>query len=348
MGTSLARKLRAWATLERTPEASSQPTERDQVAATISALGEACIEIGALLNRDALGLGGAVGETPEGDVQKTIDVEAESIVLRHLAGSPVAFVGSEERLGPIVLDDQQPLVVAIDPLDGSDNVDINAPVGSIFSIYRSLGDPTESLLQVGTEQLAAGVVIYGPMTVLLLTVGHGTDLYALSPTSEDFQLSREGLQIPARCDTFAINSSNFRHWSLGYQAYYNDLLAGAQSERGRNFNTRWLGALVGEALRIFLRGGVYVYPADQREGYSRGRLRLVYEANPIAMLVQQAGGQTTDGTSDILSALPTDLHQRIPLVFGSEDEVDVIRSYNGLPTGSRSPLFAQRGLFLSA
>lgn len=359
MATTLVDNLLVWTTHTDSYGEGMSGLERSQVSEVIQSLGDACVGIGELLMREAVALGASVGVTPEGDVQKAIDVQSESLILEHLEGTPVAFVGSEEQLAPIVLDDTQPLVVVTDPLDGSDNVEINAPVGSIFSIYRRLLDPADvpgesdaldSLLQPGTKQLAAGVVIYGPMTLLLLTVGEGTDLYALQEhaSGSSFTLLEQGLKIPKRCSTFAINSSNYRHWPLGYQAYYKDLLAGLDGERDRNFNTRWLGALVAEALRIFLRGGIYLYPGDSRHGYRSGRLRLVYEANPIGMLVDQAGGKTTDGARNVLLLKPTELHQRVPLVFGSIDEVDVVRSYHGLPTGSRSPLFADRGFFLSA
>lgn len=363
MGTTLAAKIRSWAgsqlaasstaatseaTTSRAATSRAACIERSNIASVIESLASACVDIGGLLASEALTLGLAVGETPEGDVQKAIDVRAEAIMLQHLVGSPVAVVGSEEQMDPIVLDADAPLVVVTDPLDGSDNVDINAPIGTIFSIYRRLDDPLQSLLQQGTKQLAAGVIVYGPMTVLLLTVGEGTDLYALSPTDGTFYLSDAGIRIPERCTSFAINSSNYRHWPLGYQAYYNDVLAGVDSDRGKDFNTRWLGALVAEALRIFRKGGVYLYPGDARHGYEDGRLRLVYEANPIAMLVDQAGGKTTNGTDNILALVPKELHQRTPLTFGSAEEVEIVKSYHGLPTGSRSPLFANRGLFLSA
>ncbi len=345
MAVTLTDRLSDW---EGTQAGSASMVDRKLIVQTIEKLAEASIGIGTLLAREALTLGRAVGKTPEGDTQKAIDVQAEEVLLSALANSPVGVVGSEEQDDPIVLDTSRPLVVVTDPLDGSDNVDINAPVGLIFSIYRTLESPLESLLQPGSNQLAAGVVIYGPMTLMLLTVGQGTDLYALSPVDQVYSLAEEQMQIPEHSSTFSINSSNYRYWSLGYQAYYKDLLAGADSERGRNFNTRWLGALVGEALRIFRRGGVYIYPGDSRDGYTHGRLRLVYEANPIAMLVKEAGGRTTDGINDILSMNPRGLHQRVPLIFGSTHEVDIVGSYDGLPTGSRSPLFADRSLFLSA
>ena len=238
-----------------------------------------------------------------------------------------------------------PLAVNVDPLDGSSNIDTNLTVGTIFSILPAEGP--SPLLQPGHTQLAAGFIIYGPQTALVLTVGQGTHMFWLAPGAEDFLLVKRNVQIPAVAREYAINGSNFRFWDDAIKAYVIDCTLGEDGPRKANFNTRWLASLVAEAFRILTRGGIYLYPDDTRKGYTKGRLRLLYEANPIALLTEQAGGACTTGTQRMLDVAPASLHQRVALVFGSKNEVEEVAHYYSAPhsPGNRSPLFAQRGLF---
>jgi fructose-1,6-bisphosphatase I len=318
------------------------------VAATVGALAEAGQQLASLI---ALGpLAGAMAAKRHddrfGDSQKELDFRAHAIVIDHLATAPVALVGSEEADEAELLDIDAPLVVAIDPLDGSSNIDTNASVGTIFSIYPA-GGGVSALLQRGTQQLAAGVIIYGPQTGLMLTVGDGTALFTLDPRTSQFTLTQARAAIPLRCREYAVNSSNARHWDDCIRRYVADLVKGAEGPRGMDFNTRWVASMVADAFRILVRGGVYLYPGDARSGYHEGRLRLVYEANPIAFLIEQAGGRATDGARRILEIEPTSLHQRTPLVFGSAEEVLHLGHYqtDAFAGGEESPLFGTRSLF---
>ena len=243
--------------------------------------------------------------------------------------------------------------MAIDPLDGSSNIDTNVSVGTIFSILplREGADvpPEAHFFQPGTRQLAAGYIIYGPQTSMVLTVGAGTHIFTLDPTDRKYKLTSANLQIPADTREFAINASNYRHWDTGIRQYIDTCIEGAPGPRKKNFNTRWIGSMVAECHRILMRGGIYLYPGDSREGYAEGRLRLIYEGNPIAFLMEQAGGAASTGQTRILDLEPTAIHQRIPLIFGSAEEVATVEGYHGISEASadRSPLFAQRGLFRS-
>jgi fructose-1,6-bisphosphatase I len=240
--------------------------------------------------------------------------------------------------------------VAVDPLDGSSNIDTNLSVGTIFSILpASRQGATASFLRPSSDQLAAGYFLYGPHTSLLLTVGDGAHLFVLDPRSRVFRLATAGMRIPASANEFAINASNYRHWPAPVRCYIDDCLKGASGPRGKNFNMRWVGSMVADAQRIFMRGGIYLYPGDERPGYEQGRLRQIYETAPLAMLVEQAGGGATDGVERILGKTPSDLHQRMPFVFGSSAMVDLVGAYHTDPAYAQdsSPLFRQRGLFQS-
>jgi len=238
-----------------------------------------------------------------------------------------------------------PLLVAIDPLDGSSNIDTNVSVGTIFSILPN----TDSFLQPGDRQLAAGYAIYGPQTALVLTTGEGTHVFTLDRASGQFRLTAEHVRVPRKTREFAISAANHRHWDEPIRIYVDDCLAGTEGPRGEDFNMRWIASMVAEAHRVLARGGVYMYPGDLREGYQRGRLRLLYEANPVAWLIEQAGGAASTGTCRILEIMPEGIHQRVPLIFGSRDEVERLDRYHRdpYPLGERSPLFGRRGLFRS-
>lgn len=324
------------------------------VAATIKLLAETGLGIATTIAEGPIGaaLADPVGSANrDGDQQRGLDVLADELFLGSLRQSPVALYASEELAEPVLIDASRPLALAIDPLDGSSNIDTNVSIGTIFSIRPVTGDaaadPLASFLRPGREQLAAGFLIYGPQTALVLTLGSGTHIFIHSRVEGDFRLAAAEQAIPPKTREFAINASNYRHWDEAVRLYFDDCIKGGHGPREGEFNMRWLASLVAEAYRILIRGGVFLYPGDRRRGYGRGRLRLVYEAHPIAMLIEQAGGLATDTINPILDVAATELHQRTPLVFGSTSEVTRIGRYHTLPSSiaERAPLFGKRGLF---
>lgn len=340
--TSLRDHLDCWAGAD---------TERRAVAETVLRIAGACRGISELVACGPLAgdLGAAVGDVnADGDIQIELDRRANDYLLAALAGAPVALVTSEEMAAPKPYDLDAELVVALDPLDGSSNIDTNVSVGTIFSVLAGNGGArTRTALLPGHCQRAAGYIIYGPQTSLVMTLGAGTHLFTLDPGNGEFLLTRANIKIPQKTREFAINASNFRHWDEHVRAYVDDCLAGETGPRGVNYNMRWIASLVAECHRILMRGGVFLYPADKRPGYTHGRLRLIYEANPIAWIVEQAGGGASTGRGPILDIQPGDIHQRVPLIFGSADKVARIEGYytDLHPLGSRPALFGQRGLF---
>ena len=323
-------------------------------ASTVTALTAACRDIAALVAAGPLAgdLASPVHDKAGGDFQTKLDLRANELLVKALEGAPVAAVASEEMDAPMPLTDDAPIVVALDPLDGSSNIATNVSIGTIFSLLPSppdsAGTGPAAFLQAGREQIAAGYVLYGPQTALALTVGAGTDIFTLDTASGDFVLTAAQVRVPAQAREFAINASNYRHWDQPVQTWFNDCLAGADGPRAENFNMRWIASMVAEAHRILVRGGVYIYPGDARPGYRNGRLRLIYEANPIAFLMEQAGGRGSTGRERILDLVPRLLHERVPLVFGARDEVKWIERYHldNVPKSEPSPLFGQRGLFV--
>ncbi|MGO9172485.1 MAG: class 1 fructose-bisphosphatase [Rhodomicrobium sp.] len=335
---------------EHLAEWSRGDARKSAVAETVINLAKAGVEMSRLIAQGPLAgdMASTRGDHAQGgDTQKELDYVTNKMVTDALKRSPVAWMGSEEDKEAVPLNAGAPLAVNVDPLDGSSNIDTNLSVGTIFSILPAEGP--SPLLQPGRNQLAAGYIIYGPQTALVLTLGLGTHIFWLTPGAEEFLLVRRNVQIPAATREYAINGSNFRFWDDAIKAYVIDCTLGVDGPRKANFNTRWLASLVAEAFRILTRGGIYLYPDDDRKGYTKGRLRLLYEANPIAMLTEQAGGACTTGTQRMLDVEPTSLHQRVALVFGSKTEVEEIAHYYRAPhsPGGRSPLFAQRGLFRS-
>lgn len=327
--------------------------ERLPVAEVVRAVSRAAISVAALIAQGPLAgqFGTVVGDNADGDAQKELDLRANDLFLDAMRKAPVAVFGSEENDEPICLSDNAPLAVVIDPLDGSSNIDTNISIGTIFAILPMAtakdGSPLAALLQPGTHQVASGFVIYGPQTALVLTVGAGTQIFTLDRQSENFVLTHNEVVIPEDSTEYAINASNYRHWDEPVRSYIDDCVAGANGPRGKNFNMRWIASLVAEAFRILARGGIFLSPGDARPGYGQGRLRLVYEANPLAWLIEQAGGAATDGEHRILALTPTALHQRVPLVLGSHAKVERIARYYAEPPSARtrSPLFGERGLF---
>ncbi len=340
---SLDKYLEGWA---------QKDSQREAVAATIVALASACKDIA-----DIVALGLLSGELSElqadkvgGDFQTTLDVLANTRLIDALRSAPVAAVASEELEVPVELNPGAPLIVALDPLDGSSNIDTNVSIGTIFSLLPTPpagGAEPAAFLRHGRDQVAAGYILYGPQTSLVLTVGAGTDIFTLDRARGVFILTKPQVQIPARSSEFAVNASNYRHWAPPVRQWFDDCIAGTEGLRGRNFNMRWIASMAAEAHRILVRGGVYAYPGDAREGYRRGRLRLVYEANPIAFLMEQAGGAASTGRERVLDRPPRMLHERVPLIFGSREEVARLDRHHvdPHPTGERSPLFGRRGLF---
>jgi len=322
-----------------------------EVSEAIIALAGAAGRIAALVRKGPLAgaLGSDTGQNNvDGDVQKKLDVTANELIFDALTEASVRYFASEEEEAILTLDKKGKLAVAVDPLDGSSNIDVNISIGTIFSIYRASDDgATASFFRPGREQVAAGYFVYGPHTALVLTTGTGTQLFVLDPAEQKFKLADAQLRIVPTTSEFAINASNYRHWLDPVRTFIDDCLGGAEGPRGRDFNMRWVASLVAETHRIISRGGVFLYPADKRGRYANGRLRLIYEAAPIAFLVEQAGGAAIDGIDPILELVPSELHQRTPLIFGSADKVRRVQSYHTDPRFTRdaSPLFNTRGLF---
>ncbi len=324
---------------------------RIAVGAAVEALANVAVDTADLLALGALAgpLGRATGKKGEVDEQKEIDVLTNDWIVEALRHAPVAAVVSEEMDGPLLLDAKAPLLVAVDPLDGSSNVDANAAVGMIFTVLPALehNDEPSAFLQPGVNQLAGGFVVYGPQTTLVVSVGIGTQIFTFDRRSGQFLLSHPMVEIPPTTSEYAINTSNNRHWDDPVNTYVEDCMRGKVGPRGRDFNMRWTGSPVVDIYRILSRGGIYLYPGDNRPQFRYGRLRLIYEASPMAWVVEQAGGAASTAYTRVLEVVPKSLHQRVPMIAGSRAEVDyVLRLHDGRPIrGERSPLFSGRGLF---
>ncbi|HMB43480.1 MAG TPA: class 1 fructose-bisphosphatase [Luteimonas sp.] len=314
----------------------------------IEVVARACKTIAVAVGKGALGgvLGDAGTGNIQGEAQKKLDVIANDVLLEANAwGGHLAACASEEMDEPFPIPDAYPrgnYLLLFDPLDGSSNIDVNVSVGTIFSVLVCPGDAqavdTQSFLQPGTAQVAAGYCIYGPSTMLVLTIGHGTHAFTLDREQGSFVLTQRDMRVPDETREFAINMSNERHWEAPMQAYVRDLLTGSTGPRGKDFNMRWIASMVADVHRILTRGGIFIYPWDRKLGTAdaladahptkRGKLRLMYEANPMAMLVEQAGGAATNGRMRILEVAPEHLHQRLPVFLGSKDEVAVATRYH--------------------
>jgi len=323
---------------------SGQDALRLAVADTILHLADAGIEMARIIAQGPLAGEMAAHRAGHGsgDMQKELDFVTNKIVTDALRKSPAAWMGSEEDEEAQALNAGAPLAVNVDPLDGSSNIDTNVSIGTIFSIMPAAGPAP--LLQPGRNQLAAGYIIYGPQTAIVLTLGEGTHIFWLAPGTDDFLLASRNVQIPLATREYAVNASNFRYWDDPMKAYITDCMLGAGGPRNTSFNMRWIGSLVADTFRILTRGGIFLYPGDGRKGYTSGRLRLLYEASPIAMIVEQAGGACITGTERVLDVVPSALHQRVPLIFGSKTEVEEAgRCYSEArsPTGGAA-LFSQR------
>jgi fructose-1,6-bisphosphatase I/sedoheptulose-1,7-bisphosphatase len=338
----------------RVPEATGAFT------ALVNSIRLACKRIAHAVGQGALaGTGGSAGsENVQGETQMQLDVLADEIFERtHVWSGTLAGLVSEEREAPVLIPEEHPrgpYLLVYDPLDGSSNIDVNVSVGSIFSVLRCPEGVTapraQDFLQQGTRQVAAGYAIYGPTTLLVLTLGRGTHGFTLDRNMGEFILTHPDMTIPAATGEFAINASNERFWEPPVRRYVAECVQGKAGPRGRDFNMRWIASLVAEVHRILVRGGLFMYPRDTKDPSKPGRLRLLYEANPMAMIVEQAGGAASTGRGRLLEVVPASLHQRIPLILGSRDEVQRIESYHrdhdaGIAPPSLPPLFHDRSLF---
>ncbi len=296
----------------------------------------ACKQISHRVNRGGLigVLGSAGSENVQGEVQKKLDIITHDIMVKALDwGGQVSGMASEEIDELIQIPTHYPkgkYLVLFDPLDGSSNIDINLTVGTIFSVLRcreGVEPDTEDFLRKGTEQVCAGFVLYGPSTMLVLTTGQGVNGFTLDQDIGEFILTHHNMRIPEESTEFAINMSNQRFWEPPVKQYIDECVAGVDGPRGKNFNMRWVASLVADVYRILNRGGVFLYPWDLRDPSRPGKLRLMYEANPMAFIIEQAGGLCSTGRERILDIKPTSIHQRVPLIFGSKNEVERIVSY---------------------
>jgi fructose-1,6-bisphosphatase I/sedoheptulose-1,7-bisphosphatase len=314
-------------------------------------------ELGGMLGNHAAEAGGSVNV--QGETQKKLDVISNQYFTRmNEWGGHLAGMASEEMDDAYQIPAQHPrgnYLLVFDPLDGSSNIDVNVSVGSIFSILRAPQDVIDSgrdvtdadFFQPGASQAAAGYALYGPTTMLVLSVGNGVAGFTLDPMLGEFMLTHPNLQVPADTQEFAINASNSRFWEPPVKRYVDECLAGKTGPRGKDFNMRWIASMVAEAHRILMRGGVFLYPRDSKDPSKPGRLRLLYEANPVGFIMEQAGGRASTGHQPMLGVQPTSLHQRIGLVFGSKNEVERIERYHAEPLQRDidNPLFAERSLF---
>ncbi len=294
----------------------------------------ACKEIALQLREGALA--GVLGTTEDtnvqGETQKKLDVISNDVLKKVLLDNPlVRGIASEEEDDPVFGNPEGRFLVTFDPLDGSSNIDINVSVGTIFSILEAPKDVQENsvdiFLQAGRKQVAAGYVLYGPSAVLALTTGQGVNMFTLAHTG-DFLLTRENVQIPTQTKEFAINMSNHRFWEPQMRNYIDDLLKGAEGPRGKNYNMRWIASMVAEVHRVLTRGGLFTYPWDSRDPAKPGKLRLMYEGNPMSLLIEQAGGLSTTCYSDILDVQPEHIHQRVSVALGSKEEVEALHEYH--------------------
>ena len=304
-----------------------------ELAQVISTIAATCQTIDQALQKGALAgvLGSAQHENVQGEEQKKLDVISNDYLIDALKVHPqVGGLASEELDEFTPAQENGKYLVLFDPLDGSSNIDINMCVGTIFSILPAKNAVTqaEDFMQAGNQQVAAGYVLYGPSTMLALTVGAGTVFFTFDPETQQFLLTSENIQVAADTKEYAINSSNQRHWENPVKRYIEELLAGKTGPREKDFNMRWVACMVGDIHRILCRSGIFMYPYDLKDPKKAGRLRLMYEANPMSMLIEQAGGASSTGRVRILDIEPTDLHQRVPVIIGSKNEVDLVTGYH--------------------
>ena len=309
-----------------------------QLRLLLEVVARSCKGISLSVTKGALGdiLGATESENIQGEVQKKLDIIANEVLIEaNEWGGHLAAMASEEMDSIHVIPNRYPqgeYLLLFDPLDGSSNIDVNVSIGTIFSVLKK---PTNSpavsetdFLQAGNQQVAAGYCVYGPQTTLVLTVGNGVAMFTLDREQGSFVLTHENVRVPEDTQEFAINMSNMRHWDTPVKRYVDECLAGTEGPREKNFNMRWIASMVADVHRILTRGGVFMYPWDKREPNKPGKLRLMYEANPMSWLIEQAGGAATNGKQRILDIEPDALHQRVSVILGSKNEVDRVTQYH--------------------
>ena len=308
-----------------------------QLRLLLEVVARSCKSISQAVNKGALGgvLGSAESENVQGEVQKKLDIIANEVLIEaNEWGGHLAAMASEEMDSIYIVPNRYPqgeYLLLFDPLDGSSNIDVNVSIGTIFSVLVKPEGKAVSegdFLQAGAAQVAAGYCIYGPQTTLVLTVGAGVAMFTLDREQGSFTLTQEHVRIPADTKEFAINMSNMRHWAPPVRRYIDECLQGKEGPRGKDFNMRWVASMVADVHRILTRGGVFMYPWDQREPDKPGKLRLMYEANPMGWLVEQAGGAATNGQQRILDIQPAKLHERVSVILGSKNEVERVTRYH--------------------
>lgn len=316
-----------------------------RLTALIASVVDACGQISALVRRGAAGeiLGALESQNVQGEVQKKLDVISNEILLQRCAEAPGLVAMASEEMDDIYpvreVGSEGGYLLLFDPLDGSSNIDVNVSIGTIFSILPAprADSPrpaaTADFMQSGRNQVAAGYVVYGPQTTLVLSLGNGVHAFTLDPLNDEWVPTAHAITIPHETKEYAINASNLRHWAPPVRGYVEACLAGEEGPRGKNFNMRWIASMVADVHRIMVRGGVFLYPWDAREPDRAGKLRLMYEANPMSMLVEQAGGAAFDGQGHILDAEVTSLHQRISVMLGSRAEVEHLMELHAEATG---------------
>ena len=315
-----------------------------QLRLLLEVVARACKRISFEVNKGDLGhvMGSAGSQNVQGEVQKKLDIIANEVLIEaNEWGGHLAAMASEEMEGIYVVPNRYPqgeYLLLFDPLDGSSNIDVNVSIGTIFSVLKMPDDASgvseKDFLQSGRHQVAAGYCVYGPQTTLVLTVGDGVHVFTLDREQGSFVLTQENLRIPEDTKEFAINMSNMRHWNSPVRRYIGECLAGKEGPRGKDFNMRWIASMVADVHRILMRGGIFMYPWDKREPNKPGKLRLMYEANPMSWLVEQAGGAATNGQQRILEVQPTQLHERVSVILGSKNEVELVTQYHQERHGS--------------
>ena len=313
-----------------------------QLRLLLEVVARACKGISQAVNKGALGgvLGSADLENVQGEVQKKLDIIANDVLIEaNEWGGHLAAMASEEMDSIYVVPNRYPqgeYLLLFDPLDGSSNIDVNVSIGTIFSVLvkpEGHAVTQQDFLQAGSRQVAAGYCVYGPQTTLVLTVGAGVAMFTLDREQGSFMLTQEQVRIPEETQEFAINMSNMRHWAPPVRRYIDECLAGTEGPRGKDFNMRWIASMVADVHRILTRGGVFLYPWDQREPNKPGKLRVMYEANPMSWLVEQAGGAATNGQQRIMDIQPAKLHERVSVILGSKNEVERVTRYHAEAAG---------------
>ena len=308
-----------------------------QLRLLLEVVARACKSISLAVNKGALGgvLGAAESENVQGEIQKKLDIIANEVLIEaNEWGGHLAAMASEEMEGIYTVPNRYPqgeYLLLFDPLDGSSNIDVNVSIGTIFSVLlkpEGKAVTEQDFLQAGVKQVAAGYCVFGPQTTLVLTVGAGVAMFTLDREQGSFVLTQENVRIPPETKEFAINMSNMRHWAPPVKRYIEECLQGVDGPRGKDFNMRWIASMVADVHRILTRGGIFLYPWDKREPEKPGKLRLMYEANPMSWLIEQAGGAATNGKQRILDIQPGKLHERVSVILGSKNEVELVTRYH--------------------